>query len=375
MKIIHIITDLSTGGAQRALYNVLAGGLATRYDSAVISLRDIGTFGQRIKALGVPIYTLDIRGGVPGLLALHRLRCVVREFRPDVVQGWMYHGNIAANVARHMMPERPAVTWNIRHSLYSLDGEKKLTRLVIRAGRRLSFKADGILYNSRISKEQHETFGFDRSKSQVISNGFDLDNIGNNPSIATKIRSEFSIPKDAPVIGHVARYHPMKDHASFLRTAKRIAEVCAKAHFLVIGRDVSLDNPALEGIIPLAMSNRFHFTGERSDAQELMRAMDILCLSSAWGEAFPNVIGEAMARGVPCVATDVGDSRLIIGKTGIIVPPKDSDALFHGLMTMLNKSLKERMEVGQAARSHIEDNYSLGSVVEMYSTFYSGLAK
>lgn len=368
-KVVHIITGLTTGGAERALYNLLSGGLARRFDCAVVSLCDAGTFGARIEALGVPVHALGMRSGLPRPSALTRLYHVIRKIYPDVVQGWMYHGNLAASVATQMALKRPALAWNVRQSLYGLAGEKPLTRQVIRANRWFSCGTDAVLYNSRISREQHESFGFARARGQVIPNGFDLKHLGADAEIGLRVRREFGIPAEALVVGHVARFHPMKDHASFLRAAVRVADEMPATYFLMIGRGVSPDNPALVGIVPSRLMERFCFPGERQDVSDLMRAMDVFCLSSN-SEAFPNVLGEAMACGLPCVTTDVGDSADVVGDTGIVVPPRDDEGLARGVLTMLSKPSEERRALGRAARARIERCYALPGIVEQYAVLY-----
>ena len=370
MRIVHTITGLSTGGAERALYNVLSGGLATRFESAVISLRDRGAFGERIEALGVPVHALGIRHGIPGPAALLRLRSLVRELRPDVVQGWMYHGNLAASVAAAMAPGRPAVAWNVRHSLYRLEDEKRSTQWVIRAGRKLSSRPDAIIYNSRLSRAQHEAFGFAAARGRVIPNGFDLASLGPDADVRARMRQELGIPDGATVVGHVARFHPMKDHAGFLRTAVAVAHSVPQTHFLVVGREVNPENPALAGIVPPELLSRFHFPGERDNVPDYMRAMDLFCTSSAWGEAFPNVIGEAMATELPCVVTDVGDSKNIVDDTGVVVPPGDGKALESCLREMLQKDRGERLAMGKAARARMAAEYALPKVVDAYEDLY-----
>lgn len=373
MRLLHVITGLSIGGAERALYSVLAGGLAARFDTAVLSLRDQGSLGTAIRQLGLPVHTLDMGGGVPGARVLARLRRIVRSMAPDVIQGWMYHGNLAASVAARMTPgPRPAVAWNVRHSLYSLAAEKPLTRQVIRANRWASVGADAILYNSRLSREQHEAFGFASKCGQVIPNGFDTGALRPDAVAGEATRKALAIPQDAIVIGHVARFHPMKDHASFLRAAVEVMRQRADVVCLMAGREVNLENPALAGIVPQDLEGRFFFVGERGDVPELMQAMDVFCQSS-WSEAFPNVLGEAMALGVPCVVTDVGDSRDIVGETGEVVPPSDSAALAQGLLAMLDQPARERAALGQAARARIEARYALSRLVEQYRGLYEQL--
>lgn len=369
MKILHVITGLSTGGAEQALYNVLAGGLGQRYETAVLSLLDEGGTGLRIRELGLPVYALHMRRGIPTSGTVMRLRRIVRELQPDTIQGWMYHGNLAASVAARLTSRRPTVVWNIRHSLYDLKAEKPLTRQVIRANRVLSVGPAAIVYNSHLSRSQHEAFGLAGSRATVIPNGFDLERLRPDPETGAAVRRELGLPADAIVVGHVARLHPMKDHASFLRAAVRVARENPSVRFLLVGRDVSPDNPALTGIVPPDLMVRFVFLRERSDVQRLIQAMDVFCVSS-WSEAFPNVLGEAMACSVPCVTTDVGDSGDIVHDTGIVVPPSDTDALARALEAMVRKSPEERQALGRVAREHIQGHYCLDSVVERYAALY-----
>lgn len=371
-----MITGLSSGGAERALYNILAGGLAKQFDSVVVSLRDGGVYASRLRALGVPVYELGMRSGLPRPATIARLRTLVRQHRPDLIQGWMYHGNLAASLAAILAPGQPAVAWNVRQSLYQLSAEKPLTRQVIRGNRLLSSRPHAILYNSRLSREQHEAFGFSSTMGRVIANGFDTEALAPTSEQRAAARKLVGIDEESDVVvGHVARFHPMKDHAGFLRAALRVLKHRPGTRFLLLGRDVSLENPALAGIVPDALTERFIFLGERSDVHQLMQTMDILCMSSAWGEAFPNVLGEAMASGVPCVATDVGDSAHIVGDTGRIAPASQPDALAEALLDLLALSATERDELGRAARKRIEARYALPAIVSQYAEMYNQLVQ
>ena len=370
MRVLHIITGLATGGAERALYNLLHGGLNSSFDNHVISLGDKGTVGPQISALGIPVTALYMRGGRPSINGLAKLWQTVREFRPDLIQGWMYHGNFAASIARSMYSGRAALVWNIRQSLYQVGNEKLLTRQIIRANRLFSGSPDVLLYNSQLSRHQHEAFGFAANKGRVIPNGIDLRRFNFSEDGRQRVRSELSIPAEALVVGHVARLHPMKDHANFLQAAGVVALRYPNTHFVLSGRNVCLDNASLKQEIPPPLENRFHLLGERGDVSDLMSAMDISCLSSAWGEGFPNVIGEAMATGVPCVATDVGDSALVIGDCGVMVAPRDKEALVSGIESLLALPVAERRLLGARARCRIETKFSLGQIVEQYAALY-----
>lgn len=369
----HIITGLNTGGAERALYNLLQGGMGTRFDCHIVSLMGDGTMGPRIRELGVPVTALGMRQGVPLVSVVNRLRRVVKELQPNLIQGWMYHGNLAAWLVRLFLPNKPLLAWNVRHSIYDLAEEKTLTRRVIKANRFFSEAPDVLLYNSNISRTQHEHLGFCPNKGRVIPNGIDIDTYSLSAESRMHVRRELGIPPEAKVVGHVARLHPMKDHPQFLSAAVRIASRHNDIHFILCGRGVTLENSRLGQLVPAAMRCRFHLLGERSDIQDLMCAMDLFTSTSSYGEGFPNVLGEAMACGLPCVATDVGDSAMIVSDTGVVVPPRNEDAFLNATEHLLLMPEKERQALGGSARTRIVNNFTLQKIVEQYSVLYENL--
>lgn len=371
--VLHIITGLETGGAERALFNILQGGLLNGHTHSVISLSGMGSMGPQLETLGLPVYALGMRRGWPSFAGLKALRRIIRQRQPDVIQGWMYHGNLAATLAHSLATKRPALAWNIRHSLYDIADEKPMTRQVIRLNRFFSHAPDMLLYNSRLSRQQHERFGFSSKRAGIIPNGIDLRAFDSSSGDRARIRAEVGIKASAVVVGHVARFHPMKDHATFIRAAMGIASRYPEVHFLLIGRDVSLSNRVFTDLLPEDVRERFHLLGERRDIPALMSAMDIFCQSS-WSEAFPNVLGEAMASGIPCVATEVGDSALIVGDTGTVVPARDAQALARAMEDMLLMPLAARRALGERARQHIKDNFTLESIVDKYAVLYERLA-
>lgn len=372
VRVLHVITSLDTGGAEKALFNLLSGGLAKTTCCAVVSLLDEGVYGARLEQIGVPVYTLKMRRGMPGIRVLRDLRRIVREFRPDVLQGWMYHGNLAAQFAAIFAQSDTRVCWNIRHSLYNLAWEGRLSRLLIRVGRFLSPRIDRIVYNSDTSRKQHEAFGYAAHRGVCIPNGFDLSKIQPHRSRDAEVREEFGFPPEAIVVGHVARFHPLKDHVTFLRAAVKVAHTDARARFLIVGRGVTSDNPQLAGIVPENLMSRFVFPGERRDIYRLMEAMNVFCVSSR-SEAFPNVLGEAMASGVPCAVTNVGDCAHIVGETGVVVSPESSHEMAEAIHQLVTVPDNERTELGAAARKRVEDRFSLNAVVKLYADLYDSL--
>ena len=369
-RVLHIITGLNTGGAETALCRLLETLRSPAFEHIVVALGPPGSLSGRVGA-AAELHHLRMNAARPRPADLWRLRRIVRMSAPDVVHGWMYHANIAATLATVGLG-LPLV-WGIRQSLDDLAKEKPLTRLVIGGGARLSRRPQQILYNSAVSARQHETAGYDATRTRVIPNGFDTEVFRPDAANRMRIRQQLALPDDALLIGLVARVHPVKDHTNFLRAAGLFAADCPQAHFVLVGDGADADNPTLSGpISEMNLRNRVHLCGRRTDIQIIDAALDIGSCSSR-GEAFPNAIGEAMACAVPCVATDVGDVSQIIGDTGVVVPASDAPALAAGWARLAALGAPARRVLGLRARQRIIERYSLAAVSGRYADLYTSL--
>ena len=365
-----MITGLNTGGAEMMLLKLCSKLDRRRLEISVISLSDKGVIGPSIEALGIPVYALGMRPSRPSLTGLLRLRKLVSSLRPNLVQGWMYHGNLAANLAGG----GGVVVWGIRQSLYGLDKERVLTRWVIRLGRFMSRYARAIVYNSRTSAHQHEAFGIDKARTCIIPNGFDAEVFRPDEAARINIRQELGLSDGAVLVGLVGRYHPMKDHRNFLNAAALLGKEFPDVHFLLAGNEVNADNPVLNAmLVEFGLERRVFLLGERKDIPQLNAALDIASSASAWGEGFANAIGEAMSCAVPCVVTDVGDSAWIVDETGRVVPKRDPVALAAAWKSLIMLSRDERQALGNLARQRVIENFSLGAVVKQYEDLYERL--
>jgi glycosyltransferase involved in cell wall biosynthesis len=377
MKILFVSTGLETAGAEIMLYKLLSKIDREQFEPVVISLMDRGTLGEHIEALDIPVHTIGMKPGKPTIAAFWRLITIIRHLKPDLIQGWMYHGNLAAQLASvFCLPKRIPVFWSIHSSIDSLAYEKKLTAAIIRLGSYLSKFTTKVIFVSRISKSQHESLGYDRGNSCVIPNGFDTSIFVQSVEARLKVRTELCLEQKSLIIGLFCRFHPMKDHANFLRAAAFLLKDYPEIHFIMVGKGVDLDNQILHQLIQeLGIINRTHLLGERSDMPCLTAALDIACSASAYGEAFPLVVGEAMACGVPCVVTDVGDSGWIVSNTGRVVPPRDPQALAKSWKELIQLTLEERQALGKMAQTRIIEHFSLESVVKKYEALYKSLLK
>lgn len=375
MKILHVITSLSLAGAQMMLYKLLSEMDRQMFDPMVVSLADDGIMAGRIERLGIPVHALGMRSGASIPLAIWRLIRLASQWHPDLIQSWQYHGNLVAQFAALCLPDRVPVVWNIRHSIYHIGDEKRMTAAVIRLGARVSHKPTQIIYAAQASADQHESLGYQADKRAIIPNGFDTQSFVPCEEARAQIRAELGVPPSGIVIGLIARYHPVKDHANFLRAAADLLKSHPEVHFLLAGADVDAQNlPLRELIGSLNLDTHAHLLGERTDIPCVMAALDIASSTSA-GEAFSNVIGEAMACGVPCVVTDVGDSALIVGDTGSIVPPRNSQALADAWREIIAMGREQRDKLGRAARQRIEEHYSLAAIVASYEKLYGAIVK
>lgn len=372
MKIVYTIVGLTTGGAEVMLYRILTRINRERFSPSVVCLMDRGTLGDRIEALGIPVYTIGMKpGAVPTPNVIGKVVNIIREIKPDLIQGWMYHGNIAAQFAKVFGGLETPVFWSIHYSVYSLSAEKKMTQALIKLGAPISKFAKQVLYVSKISKTQHEALGYEAGNGYVIPNGIDTSLFTPSLEARLTVRQELGLPSTSFLIGSICRYHPMKDHANFIKAAALLVKNYPDTPFMMAGSEVDLANKTLNQLIEeLGIGDRIHLLGERSDMPRLMAALDIMTSASAYGEAFPLVLGEAMSSGVPCTVTDVGDSGWIVGNTGWVVPPKNPEALAEAWQEAIKLGADGREKLGKAARSRIIECFSLESIVADYEKLY-----
>lgn len=374
MKILHIITGLNTGGAEMMLYKLVSRMNRNKFDIQVILLTDIGPIGKKIEDLGIPVSALGMKRGIPNPQMVFKLARWLKKYRPDIIQTWMYHSDLIGGLAAKMSGNIPVV-WGIHHSNLDPKGNKRTTiwtaKVCARFSRWLPVK---IVCCSEASKRVHTALGYAAEKMVVIPNGFDLNLFKPDLEEGTLVRQELGIPEDTIIIGMVGRFDPQKDHLNFIKAAALLQKEIPDVQFLLCGDDIIWENHKLSKWIEDAgLSNNFHLLGRRDDIPQIMTALNIAS-SSSYGEGFPNVVGEAMACGVPCVVTDVGDSALIVGDTGIVVPPKDSNDLALAWKELIEIGKDRRQRLGDNARRRIREKFSLPSVVERYEELYKCVA-
>lgn len=371
IEVAHVITGLAVGGAEMMLLK-LVEGTSPDFRHYVISLRTSDGLGPRLKQAGASVVALNLSAGsIPGISAVG-LITTLRRLRPRVIQGWMYHGNVAATIAKPFLGFRPGLSWSIRSSYDDRSGDSLMTRGVVWAGARLSSRADAIIYNSRRSLRQHTANGYAAEKAIAIPNGFDVARLRPDVGRRSEMRQRWQVGPEKVVVGLLARVHPIKDHATFLAAAAAVSRRDPSVVFALAGKGV----PELKVVMPSlveAVGPSLLLLPEEADVPSYMNALDICALSSR-GEGFPNVLGEAMACGVPCVSTDVGDCAEIVANTGLIVAPGSPDKLAEAILRLVSIGAEERRALGEMARARILQNYTLQSVVDRYEEVWRDLS-
>lgn len=362
-----------TGGAEVMLYRLLSVLDRDRFEPHVISITGDGPLGDALRKAGVPVRLLEMDARAPNPVLLFKLMRWLREIRPALVQTWMYHADLIGGVAAYLT--RRPVLWGIHTSSLDASAVKPGSRKVVRVNAALSrWLPQGIVSCSERARISHVAFGFRSDKFVVIPNGFDLEVFRPDASARASVLRELKLGTEAHLIGLVARFDPVKDHETFIRAAGILHRRDPKAHFVLCGKGISWENSGLCSWIDAEdLSAHCSLLGRRDDVPRLMAALD-LCTLSSIAEAFPNVLGEAMACGVPCVSTDVGDAADVIGATGIVVPPRDPEALANGWARVLSLAESERAGLAREARKRIESRYSIRAIARQYEAVFSRFA-
>lgn len=371
--VMHIIGDLHTGGAETMLVKLLSGIDKERLESIVVTMRVGGSLQEKIESLGIPVFCIRLSGLSNMLAGLWRLRAYLIKYRPQLIQGWMYHGSLLASVAGMLTFNETPVVWNIRHSLHDVAKKKILTSIIIRLGAWMSFMPTKIIYNSITSSSQHHAIGYARLKTVHVPNGFNTSLFQPSAKARYKLRRQLKLNDEVTIIGLIARYHPIKDFQNFVEAAAILSAKYSNVHFVLAGRGVDAKNRELmQQIRHHYLDNRFHLLGEVSDTAEITAGFDI-ATSCSRGEAFSNTIGEAMSCCVPCVVTNVGDSAMIVANTGVVVPPRDTEKLAAGWESILELNRNEWQILGTKARERILEKYSIPAIVAQYEALYENM--
>lgn len=372
MKLLFFVRDLAVGGSQRQLA-LLAAGLAGRgHDVAVAVLYAGGALEAMLAESSVRLLSIGKSGRWDIAAPLARLRRLFGSERPDLVYAFL---PTQTTLTALLLPRGRGtkLVFGLRAGGMQLGHYDALSALTYRSEAWLARRADLIIANARAVGAEAVSRGLPADRIAIVPNGIDAEAMRPDKAAGRMLRMAWGIPEHAFIIGCVARLDPMKDHATFLAAAANFSRDHSDAYFVCVGDGPASYREELAGVArALGLDGRLVWAGEIRDVKAAYNAFDIATLSSAFGEGFPNVIGEAMACGVPVVATDVGDARLVVGGLGEIASPVSARLLCEG-WTRLRHRLAHDKAVPNAARRFIETTFSVDAMVRRTENILSAL--
>jgi len=367
--VFHIITGLDCGGAENMLLKLVQASDPKHYRHVVYVLTPAYTLLPAFAEAEVEVRMLNIHGLNGVIQALISVIWDVRKEQPKIVMSWLHHADLFAALVKVLQPQQ-RIIWNIRCSKLDLNDLPRSNIFLVRLLAKLSFLPNAVITNSLAGKNEHIAVGYKPRQWIFLPNGFDLERFHPDPLGKTETRDALGLTSRDFVIGVVGRYHPMKGYGLLAEAAALIQTQLPSARFVVVGKGLSSDNHDFVNLLQdHNVLPKMQLLGMRDDIPALMRAFDVL-LSTSTSEGFPNVIGEAMASGTPCVSTDVGDCRIIIGNTGFTVAQNTADDIAKAVIQAATIAPEELDKIGIAARKRIEDNYSITKILGSYQNLY-----
>ncbi len=358
-RITHVITGLTTGGAEGVMAKVLGAMDSGEFENQVISLTELGPLAEDLRDLGISVSALHLRQSVLGAGRFWDLAQAIKQSRPHIVQTWMYHADLLGGIAAKLTTNAP-ILWNLRQSNFDRFHSKRSSVLTAKTCAVLSHWIPWtIVCGSFSAREIHQDMGYDSTIMQVLPNGFDSERFGPQPDSREKFLAELGlVDNGGPIIGLPARYHPQKDHITFFAAAGRVRSKLPDARFFLCGEGIEESNFELVSLISrYDLRGAVQLLGVHEEIEKFYPAMDVVVLSSAFGEGAPNVLGEAMLCGVPCVATDIGDSSHILGDPDHVVAPENATELADAILQVCVLSEDERIRLGQSNRQRVVDEF------------------
>ncbi len=372
--LFFLIRSLNIGGAERQLIELVRSLDTARYRIVIVTFYDGGSLRHELEQCDdVAVFSLGKRGRWDLVSPIRRLLRLLRTYRPQILHGYASEPNVLALLVGRFFNNK--IVWGIRRSSVDLTKLDSLSRVTQRLGSLLSHGADLVIYNSEAGKRQHLAHGYCAARAIVIQNGIDIRRFAPDAAARQRQRAEWGLAEGEFAIGLVGRLNPVKDHPTFLRAAALFHQQYPSSRFICIGPGTADYQEELQALAAkLAIADRVLWVGGGSVMPMAYNALDLCALCSV-DEGFPNVVGEAMACGIPCIVTDVGDASLIVDIPECVIPPRDPQAMAAAWVRLARLSYEERTCLGQQGRKRITQEFTPQALARKTQTAFEALLK
>ena len=363
-EIVYIVNSLEKGGAENVLFNLIKEKNKARI--IIITLIKKSFYGNILEKKGYKVYNINLKKDIFIFSKLFKLVFLLIKFKPITVHTWLYHSNLVGGIVAKSLGVKN-IFWSIHHdyeysNLFMMIELKLLTILSY-------FITNKIIYCSNSSKKNHLANGFKQRNSILIENGVCVSKFKYNIDIRNRLRDKFKIKNDCLVLGNVSRYHPIKDHDTLLKAFQKLKESKLNFKAILVGRGLSEENIELINIIKkYNLQDEIILYGPCDEVYKIINAFDLNILSSK-SECFPMTLIESMSCGIPCISTDVGDAKKIIGNSGWIIEKENPIALTNCVKYINSKKylLKEKSNL---ARIRVTSFFNINQTNSKYNDLY-----
>ena len=373
-KVLHCIGALHKGGgAEEVLYQLASKD--KEWTHVIVSLQGDGYYSDFLRKAGVKVFTIGLSRSPFSVFRLFKLFRLIKAEKPDVIQTWLYYSDFIGGLIGRLAGVKNIV-WGIHHTTH--DNTK--SSFAIRATHKLCAKLSSnipkeIISCSATGLDSHVKAGYKKQKMHVVHNGYDLDRFHPDAVSAENIRKKFGLEGHF-LMAMLGRWDPQKDHRS-LCTALSVVKHEEKKPWacVLFGSDMHAGNQGIASLIEeFDLQGHVFLGGLVDDVAGNLVQLDLKVLSSSFGEAFPNVLNEAMACAIPCVTTDVGDSAKIVGDCGWVSLPKRPEALAVNIadaMQEFHENVDAWTERKKKCRQRILENFTVWTMIEQYHKVWS----